>query len=167
MGSAEEFKAAWRHIVERVRPVAPNVVWVLSFMGHDPAGSWALYPGDDVVDWVAWDPYNWANCAGRAQDSWRSLQQVAQPMYAQLDAVGNTKPRMLGEFGSHDDPAMGSKQQWLRDIPAMLRTAMPKVRAAVYFDRVATPVPATRAPGWPTAPPRPRPGSPPPAPICT
>jgi hypothetical protein len=141
MGSAEEFKAAWRHIVERVRPVAPNVVWVLSFMGHDPAGSWALYPGDDVVDWVAWDPYNWANCAGRASDSWRSLQQVAQPMYSQLDAVGNTKPRMLGEFGSHDDPAMGSKQQWLRDIPAMLRTAMPKVRAVVYFDRVATPVP--------------------------
>jgi hypothetical protein len=141
MGSAEEFKAAWRHIVERVRPVAPNVVWVLSFMGHDPAGSWALYPGDDVVDWVAWDPYNWANCAGRARDSWRSLQQVAQPMYAQLDAVGNTKPRMLGEFGSHDDPAMGSKEQWLRDLPAMLRTAMPKVRAVVYFDRVATPVP--------------------------
>jgi hypothetical protein len=36
---------------------------------------------------------------------------------------------------------MGSKEQWLRDLPAMLRTAMPKVRAVVYFDRVATPVP--------------------------
>ena len=141
MGSAEEFRAAWRHIVERVRPVAPNVVWVLSFMGHDPAASWTLYPGDDVVDWVAWDPYNWANCAGRSRDSWRSLQQAAQPMYDHLDAVGNTKPRMLGEYGSHDDPAMGSKEQWLREIPAMLRTAMPKVRAVVYFDRVATPVP--------------------------
>ena len=141
MGSAEEFRAAWRRIVERVRPVAPNVVWVLSVMGHDPAASWALYPGDDVVDWVAWDPYNWANCAGRSRDTWRSLQQAAQPMYAHLDAVGYTKPRMLGEYGSHDDPAMGSKEQWLREIPAMLRTAMPKVRAVVYFDRVATPVP--------------------------
>jgi hypothetical protein len=141
MGSAEEFRAAWRRIVERVRPVAPNVVWVLSFMGHDPAASWTLYPGDDVVDWVAWDPYNWANCAGRSRDGWRSLQQAAQPMYDHLDAVGNTKPRMLGEYGSHDDPATGSKEQWLREIPAMLRTAMPKVRAAVYFDRVATPVP--------------------------
>ena len=141
MGSAGQFTAAWRHVVERVRPVAPNVVWVASFMGHDPAFSWALYPGDDVVDWLAWDPYNWANCAGRARDSWRSLQQAAQPMYAHLDAVGNTKPRMLGEYGSHDDPAMGSKEQWLRDVPATLRTAMPKVRAVVYFDRVDTRVP--------------------------
>jgi hypothetical protein len=144
MGSAGEFVAAWRHVVERVRPVAPNAVWVLSLMGHDPARSWALYPGDDVVDWVAWDPYNWANCAGRSRDDWRSFRQVAQPMYDHLDAVGNTKPRMLGEYGSHDNPAMGGKEQWLRDLPATLRTALPKVRAVVYFDRVDA-----RAPGDP------------------
>ena len=141
MGSADDYRAAWRHIVERVRPVAPNVVWVMSLMGHDPAGSWAFYPGDDLVDWVAWDPYNWANCAGRANDGWRSFQQVAQAMYDHLDAVGNTKPRMVGEYGAHDDPAMGSKEQWFRDLPAVLRTAMPKVKAVVYFDRLATPVP--------------------------
>ena len=62
-------------------------------------------------------------------------------MYAHLDAVGNTKPRMLSEYGSHEDPALGSKEQWLRDIPATLRTAMPKVRAVVYFDRVDARVP--------------------------
>jgi hypothetical protein len=141
MGSAEDFRAAFRHVVERVRPVAPNVVWVFSVRGNDPAASWALYPGDDVVDWVAWDPYNWANCAGRTRDAWRSLQQAAQPMYAWLDAVGSAKPRMLGEYGSHDDPALGSKEQWLREVPATLRTSMPRVRAVVYFDRLATPVP--------------------------
>jgi hypothetical protein len=141
MGSVEDFRAAFRHVVERVRPVAPNVVWVFSVMGHDPAASWAFYPGDDVVDWVAWDPYNWANCAGRTRGSWRGFAQVAHGMYAHLDAVGNTKPRMLGEYGSHDDPAMGDKAQWLRDVPAALRTTLPKVRAVVYFDRLATPVP--------------------------
>jgi hypothetical protein len=141
MGSAEDFRAAFRHVVERVRPVAPDVVWVFSVMGNEPAASWALYPGDDVVDWVAWDPYNWANCAGRTRDTWRSLQQAAQAMYGWLDAVGSTKPRMLGEYGSHDDPALGSKEQWLREVPATLRTSMPKVKAVVYFDRLATPVP--------------------------
>jgi hypothetical protein len=141
MGSAEEFRAAWRRIVARVRPVAPNVVWVFSVMGHDPAGSWAFYPGDDVVDWVAWDPYNWANCAGRTRDAWRSLGQAAMPMYAHLDAVGNAKPRMLSEYGSHDDPALGSKERWLREIPATLRTDLPKLKAVVLFDRLATPVP--------------------------
>ena len=141
MGSVEDFRAAFRHVVERVRPVAPNVVWVFSVMGHDPAASWAFYPGDDVVDRVAWDPYNWANCAGRARDTWRGFAQVAQGMYAHLDAVGNTKPRMLGEYGSHDDPALGDKAQWLRDVPSALRTALPKVKAVVYFDRLATPVP--------------------------
>ncbi|HEY6709098.1 MAG TPA: DNRLRE domain-containing protein [Actinomycetota bacterium] len=141
MGSAEDFRAAFRHVVERIRPVAPNVVWVFSVMGHDPAASWAFYPGDDVVDWVAWDPYNWANCAGRTRDSWRGFAQVAQGMYAHLDAVGNTKPWMLGEYGSHDDPALGSKAQWLRDVPSALRTTLPKLKAVVYFDRLATPVP--------------------------
>ncbi|HEY3238738.1 MAG TPA: hypothetical protein VGL92_04165 [Acidimicrobiia bacterium] len=141
MGSVEDFKAAYRHIVERVRPVAPKVVWVLGLMGGSPALSWSFYPGDDVVDWVAWDPYDWANCAGRANDTWRSFRQVTQGMYAHLDAVGNTKPRMLGEYGAHDDPAMGSKERWFRDLPTTLRTAMPKLKALVYFDRLATPVP--------------------------
>jgi hypothetical protein len=49
-------------------------------------------------------------------------------MYDHLDAVGNTKPRMLGEYGSHDDLALGSKDQWLREVPAALRTALPKVK---------------------------------------
>jgi hypothetical protein len=142
MGSVEDFRAAFRHVVERVRPVAPKVVWVFSVMGHDPAASWAFYPGDDVVDWVAWDPYNWAGCAGRTRDTWRGFAQVARGMDAHLDAVGNTKPRMLGEYGSHDDPALGDKARWLRDVPAALRTALPKVRAVVYFDRLATPVPS-------------------------
>jgi hypothetical protein len=141
MGSAEDYRAAWRHIVERVRPVAPQVVWVLSLMGHDPAESWAFYPGDDLVDWVAWDPYNWANCAGRSRDAWRGLHQAAQAMYAHLDAVGNTKPRMLGEYGSHEDPALGAKGRWLREVPTVLRTALPKLKAVVYFDRLRTPVP--------------------------
>jgi len=104
-------------------------------------GSWALYPGDDVVDWMAWNTYNWANCARRTNDTWQSFQQTQQAMYAHLDAVGNAKPRMIGEYGSHDDPAMGSKEQWFRDVPAVLRLAMPKVKAVVYFDRVGAPVP--------------------------
>jgi len=141
MGSVEDFKAAFRHVVERVRPVAPNVVWVLVLMGHDPAGSWSLYPGDDVVDWMGWNTYNWANCGGRSNDVWKSFQQTHQAMYDHLDAVGNDKPRMIGEYGSHDDPAMGSKEQWFPDVPAVLRLAMPKVKAVVYFDRVGMPVP--------------------------
>jgi hypothetical protein len=62
-------------------------------------------------------------------------------MYGYLDAIGNTKPRMIGEFGAHEDPALGSKEQWLRELPAVLRTAMPKIKAVLHFDRVSTPVP--------------------------
>jgi hypothetical protein len=36
---------------------------------------------------------------------------------------------------------MGSKEQWLRELPATLRRAMPKVKAVVCFDRLATPIP--------------------------
>src|SRR6266545_1405262 len=82
----------------------------------------------------------WADVAGGAHDAAIDAQ-AQQGMYALLDAVGNAKPRMIGEYGSHDDPAMGSKEQWFRDVPAVLRLAMPKVKAVVYFDRVGAPVP--------------------------
>ncbi|HEX5880419.1 MAG TPA: hypothetical protein VF468_19205, partial [Actinomycetota bacterium] len=65
------------------------------------------------------------------------------------------------------DPALGSKDRWLRDIPATLRTDLPKLEAVVLFDRLATPSPATRGPGWSTARPGPEPGSPPPGRIPT
>jgi hypothetical protein len=154
MGSAEEFKAAWRHIVERVRPVAPNVVWVLSFMGHDPAASWALYPGDDVVDWVAWDPYACVDpgkpCGGYAELVNRTWLPDWSGFYDHARARYPDKPLMLAEWGVVDNgpPARAAAvfESVARDL-----AAFPEIKALVYFEAADSPVGKTRVDSSPAA----------------
>jgi hypothetical protein len=136
-GSAADYAAAFRHVVERFRARGVgNVVWVWNVMG---AVKWyglytgGLYPGDDVVDWIAWDPYNWGACRGEA---WASFWAVVRPFYDWLGAHGHgDKPFMLGEYGSVDDPAQpGRKATWFNRQVAQLAN-FPNLRALVYFDR--------------------------------
>jgi chitodextrinase len=60
MGTPPEFRAMWRTVRERFDAKGvDNVVWVLNYMGYS---GWDcivddLYPGNDVVDWIKWDPY--------------------------------------------------------------------------------------------------------------
>jgi hypothetical protein len=127
--------AAWRHVhAVFAAEGATNVVWVWcptawSFTATSNPG--AYYPGDDVVDWVASDGYNWAPAQPGA--AWRTFSQVFSRWYAW--GVARGKPLMIAEFGAQEDPAVpGRKAQWLRDALTSLRTGLPLVQAAVYFD---------------------------------
>jgi Glycosyl hydrolase family 26 len=57
--SMQYFPAAYQHIVNLVRPIAPNVVWAWvttgSYLNSTTA---AAYPGDEYVDWIGFDPYD-------------------------------------------------------------------------------------------------------------
>ena len=110
--------------------------------GHGRSVAYAryngLYPGDDYVDWVAFDPYNWNGWGGHA--GWRSFADSARPFYDWLaanSAPGHayaSKPCMLAEFGSGDDASAAQRRaDWYRDVPAALKT-MPNIKAVVYFD---------------------------------
>lgn len=60
--TAADYAAMYRHVVQRLRDDgATNVVTVMTYMGYAkwPAQPWfdQLYPGDDVVDWIALDVY--------------------------------------------------------------------------------------------------------------
>jgi beta-mannanase len=136
-GSAADYAAAFRHVVERFRARGVgNAVWVWNVMG---ATKWyglytgGLYPGDDVVDWIAWDPYNWGACRGQA---WASFWAVVKPFYDWLGVHGHAnKPFMLGEYGTVDDPGRpGRKATWFnRQVSQMAN--FPNLKALVYFDR--------------------------------
>jgi hypothetical protein len=137
-GSAADFAAAFRRIHDRFEAVgARNVAWVWNVMGY--RGYWwtyanGLYPGDDVVDWIAWDPYNWYVCR---QTSWKSFSAKVSGFYDWLTANGHAdKPFMLGEFGSPEHlTAAGAKGKWFRDALAALKAgSFPNLDALVYFD---------------------------------
>ncbi len=132
--TALTFIAAWRHIHDIfVGEHATNVQWVWApnvvFPGSAPYSG--LYPGDDYVDWLGLDGYNWGTST--TYSYWSSGDQIFGPSIESLMAL-SSKPIMISEIGSAEQG--GNKATWitdwfLRDLP----TSFPRVRAVVWFDQ--------------------------------
>lgn len=138
-GTTEQhYKDAWRHIVGIFRAAgADNVQFVWSpnkdYPGATPLAS--VYPGDDIVDWLAIDGYNFGT-ASEGQ-SWRSFNETFKPTYDQLAEIAD-KPVMIAETGSAE--IGGDKAAWIREglDHANLTTAYPALRAVVWFNQVGS-----------------------------
>ena len=139
-GSAEEFVAAWRRYVAvfRDRGVS-NVAWnwiiTPSSFRSPPIGPGAdaLYPGDDVVDWISLDPYNWFACRTGMPPAWRPLREMLTPFVAWARPHG--KPLMLGEWASAEDPARSTrKAEWFTEAARALADA--DIKAVSYYEGV-------------------------------
>jgi len=136
-GSAADFAAAYRTVHDvAVAAGATNVVWVWDVEGiatrHWLSIYKDLWPGAADVDWIAWDPYNFASCKGR---SWRSFQELVSPFYGMLATQPfRDRPLMLGEFGTVGNVSGAhSKQAWYAGARGAL-AKFPAIKAAVYFD---------------------------------
>jgi hypothetical protein len=131
--TALEYVAAWRHVVTIFRQAgATNVEWVWSpnvqCGGSCPFTS--FYPGDQWVDWVALDGYNYA---GVDNVPWWTFSQVFGPSITTMKSL-TTRPLMIGETASSN--LGGSQASWitqafLQQIPSLY----PNIRAAIWFDR--------------------------------
>jgi hypothetical protein len=140
--SPDEYVAAWRHvhaIFEQQGAGHVTWVWTVSEKNH-PETLALWYPGDDVVDWVAVDGYNWDHPSywrdWRSGDTWRLLDQVFGPSFADLATfVPPDKPRMIAETASTErdgDPAM--KATWICDaFRRALPDSLPEVKAVLWF----------------------------------
>lgn len=135
----ERFVAAYQHIHDIFDQVgAANVSWV--WCPSTPAhwlGDWSkisnYYPGDDYVDWLCIDGYNWGRCEyGAAFNSrWVSFDEVFAQGYAELQAINSRKPIMLGEYASTE--IGGDKAAWILDAHERIQKDYPQIRAAVWF----------------------------------
>ena len=141
-GTASDFAAAFRHVHDLVTATgASNVVWVWDVEGivthHWEHLYRELWPGSDSVDWIAWDPYNFASCK---EQPWRSFQRLVSPFYHWLESQPfGRHPLMLAEFGTIGSPTGGdTKQGWFAGIPRTL-AKFPAVKALVYFDYPSPP----------------------------
>lgn len=88
------------------------------------------YPGDDYVDWIAIDGYNW----GTTQDwsSWASFADVFKYSYDLMVQNFPSKPIMLGEFGCANEG--GDKAAWIDDLFYQLNTQYPQIKAFIWFN---------------------------------
>jgi hypothetical protein len=134
-GTPAQFVAAWRHIhTVFARLGVRNVVWVWTTEGYIPHESMiaATYPGNDYVDWIGYDPYNYFSCH---QTQWQTFAQTVDPFYYWIlrQPFGN-KPIMLAEFGSAADPRNPGRQaSWYRGIVPAVRN-LPRLKALVQWN---------------------------------
>jgi hypothetical protein len=132
-GHPTAFVAAWRHIVSIFREEgADNVKWVWApNVEYDSYPFSAYFPGDQWVDYVALDGYNWGR-SGQGTNRWESLYEVFGASYKRLTEL-SSKPVIFSEVASGE--AGGNKAEWIRQ--GFLKTIpekFPRVAAVIWFD---------------------------------
>ncbi|HSA83421.1 MAG TPA: glycosyl hydrolase [Patescibacteria group bacterium] len=129
----QDFIHAWQrfHTILK-REGATNVVWILSFntSSSETIPYADLYPGDEYVDWVAIDGYNWGT--SQPWSGWTNFSGVFWNSYSELIAVSK-KPVMLSEVNS--SPTGGNKAAWFDDmLTEKIPDDYPQIEAIVFFN---------------------------------
>ncbi|MEO3752183.1 glycosyl hydrolase [Streptomyces sp. B6B3] len=134
-GDGWDYVQAWRHIYDVFEQMGvDNVVWTwlhVGWTGHEETTP-NFYPGDDYVDWIGYDPFNYYVCR---DNEWRSPGEAFGTWYNWLQRNGfDHKPIMLGEYGTVADPENEWAQaEWYRNlVPALEK--YPNIKAVAQFN---------------------------------
>ncbi len=145
--TAADYAAMYRHVVTRLRADGvTNAVFVVDYMGSPKWGehSWFndLYPGDDVVDWIAEDPYSFGS-GGQWRTDFAGMvnRRDGSPwpgFYTWATTTHPGKPIMLGEWGVTEDLANpAAKVSFFSTMLTELRQ-FPALKALVYWNSPGT-----------------------------
>jgi hypothetical protein len=129
-----DYVAMYRYTVTKLRSLGvTNVVFVMNYMGFF---GWAdmfdgLYPGDDVVDWIAYDPYGLSghNDFGMFLDT---KKQGFEGFYTWATNKAPGKPIMLAEWG-FNLPETPNAPAILDGAVPIMQSRFPAVKALVYW----------------------------------
>lgn len=143
--TAKDYAAAVRYVITRLRAHgASNLVSVMSYMAFVRwnAKPWFedLYPGDDVIDWVAWDAYSYSdpgygygdfaemmNRQSESRASWPGFYNWAAQTFPD-------KPLMLGEWAVWHSKKNPEHQARYFDSVRLQLELFPRLKAFVYFE---------------------------------
>lgn len=126
--TAWDYKCAWWHVRGVFDSLgATNAIWVWCPYGTDVMD---YYPGEEYVDWVAMDVFNYGEIIFGTDRRWMSFDELASPLYRELEAL--RKPIMIAEVGCSD--IGGSREVWYREMFAQVKKKFTKVKAVVLFE---------------------------------
>lgn len=133
--SAELHIAAWNHIRNLVNIEVPTgIKWVWSPYAHSypnqPSNAIERYfPGDDALDLIAIDGYNWGS--SREWSVWQSFEEIFADAYEALSVISQ-QPFIIGETAC--DESGGNKERWITETFKIIKTRFKKIEALIWFD---------------------------------
>jgi mannan endo-1,4-beta-mannosidase len=135
------YRAMFRHVVTVFRAQNANNVHFVFCPNVDsiPAESWNrisyFYPGNDVVDVVGLDGYNWGTTQTRLANGWdsqwRSFESIFEAPFIELKRIAPGKP--IAVFETSSAMQGGNKEEWVLE---MLRYAKSLGLAALIWFQV-------------------------------
>jgi hypothetical protein len=123
--ASQKYIAAYRHFHDVFANAGvTNVLWVfcpnVDSVPNESWNQWSnYYPGDNYVDWMCFDGYNWGT------DTFASM---TSRIYSGLAA--KNKPIILGETSTKD----AEKATWIGAILPAMKSQFPLLKALVWFD---------------------------------
>ena len=124
---------AFRHIVNIFREEnVTNVKWVWTTNASNAGKGSTLtgnYPGDEYVDYISIDGYNWGKC--RSWSNWQTFSQVFKKAYDALAKID--KPLFIAEISSSE--LGGNKAEWITDMFEHFATDFSRVFAVMWFSQ--------------------------------
>ena len=128
-GTSQDYIDMWRYVVDRFRDAGvTNARWVWNpyVESGEATPMAALYPGDDYVDYVALDGFNWGNVR---EWGWQSYDDIFASSVEQLVAIAPDKPWMIAEVGCAPGP---EKAAWTQAL--FTRAHADGATAVVWFE---------------------------------
>jgi endoglucanase len=124
---------AFRHIVKIFKEEGvTNVKWVWTTNASNSGKGSTLtgnYPGDEYVDYISIDGYNWGTC--QSWSSWQSFSQVFKKAYDALAKIN--KPLFIAEISSSERG--GNKAEWITDMFEHFSSDFSRVFAVMWFSQ--------------------------------
>jgi Glycosyl hydrolase family 26 len=138
-----EYIEAWQHFHDLVEEEgATNVTWdwvVNAIWGDPESNPTPWYPGDEYVDWVGVDAYNWGKNPIQPA-TWLTAEQSIEPTLEILEEVAPGKPVCVCESASTEYDESGQppkplkKAAWLHEMLDTFLPTHPEIKAYLYFD---------------------------------
>lgn len=109
-------------------------VWAVNNVDIGDYTAEQYYPGDDYVDWVGMDGFNWGS--DYDWSSWQSPPEIFEDMRQRLDTLAPEKPVVIAEVGSTSSNTHGidnfGKNTWIEQFSQYIQDA--DIRMIAWFN---------------------------------
>jgi beta-mannanase len=125
-----------RYIHDRFKKAGvTNVVWAWTPINWGlPFEPWNhysnYYPGNEYVDIIALDEYNWGS--SQSWSKWSSFNDLYWKFYSEITRLYPDKPIIIGEFSCSQ--LGGDKAAWIKETFRDIREKYPKIKGFCWFN---------------------------------